>query len=40
MEGGLAISKNIYILYCVTHKTQQVQYVLKRQGDIALYSQI
>lgn len=32
MEGGLAISKNIYILYCVTHKTQQVQHVLKRHG--------
>ena len=41
MEGELAISKNIYSLYCVTHhKTQQLQYILKRQGDISLYSQI
>lgn len=36
MEGELAISKNIYILYCVTHKTQQVQHVLKRH-DVVSY---
>lgn len=35
MEGGLAISENIYILYCVTHKTEQVQRVLRRQGFVS-----
>ena len=33
--GGDIIDSNIYILYCLTHKTEQVQRVLKRHGIVS-----